>query len=138
MVSLSRNGIIQKEKTINTTSLNKLKTCHPDLIRLAMAVDAVYPIQCICGHRGEEAQNEAFKKGNSKKKWPESKHNKKPSLAGDFVPDPDQDPKTISWTDLKEFEIMCLVFEAKAEEMGIKIRLGRDFKMKDFPHIELS
>lgn len=122
---------------MNTTSLNKLKTAHPDLIKLAMSVDVVYPIQCICGERNEADQNQALKNKTSTLKYPDSKHNKKPSMAIDCVPDPDQNPKTISWVDLKEFEIMCLVFEAKAEELEIKIRLGRDFKFKDFPHIEL-
>lgn len=122
---------------MNSTSLKKLKTCHPDIVKLAMAVDLVYPIQCICGERNEEDQNQAFKDGNSKSKYPESKHNKKPSLAGDFVPDPDNNPKTISWVDLSAFEIMCLAFEAEAEKLEIPIRLGRDFKFKDWPHIEL-
>jgi peptidoglycan L-alanyl-D-glutamate endopeptidase CwlK len=122
---------------VNTTSLNKLKTCHPTLIKLAMAVDAVYPIQVICGHRDKAAQDEAEKHGKSELKWPNSRHNKTPAEALDFVPDPDRNPATISWMDLKEFEIACLVFESKAEELGIKIRLGRDFKAIDFPHIEL-
>ena len=122
---------------MNTTSLNKLKTAHPDLVKLAMAVDAVYPIQVICGERKEADQNQAFKDKTSKLKYPNSAHNKNPSHAIDCVPDPDRNPKTISWVDLKEFEIMCLTFESYAEQFGIKIRLGRDFKFKDFPHIEL-
>jgi peptidoglycan L-alanyl-D-glutamate endopeptidase CwlK len=122
---------------MNTTSIKKLKTCHADLIRLCEAVNKVYPIQVICGERGEADQNKAFAEKKSKLKFPDSKHNKKPSLAVDCVPDPDNDPKTIAWNNIKEFEIMLLVFESKAEELGIKIRLGRDFKFKDFPHIEL-
>ena len=102
-----------------------------------MAVDAVYPIQVICGYRSNEDQKIAFESGNSKLPPGKSKHNLKPSQAIDCVPDPDQNPKTISWDDLKEFEIMCHVFESMADDMGIKIRLGRDFKFKDFPHIEL-
>jgi peptidoglycan L-alanyl-D-glutamate endopeptidase CwlK len=123
---------------MNSTSLKKLKECHQDLQRLALAVDEVYPIQVVCGHRGKEEQDRAVAEGKSKLKFPESKHNKKPSLAVDVVPDPDRNPKTIAWADLREFEIMLLVFEAKADEMGIQIRLGRDFKFKDFPHIELK
>lgn len=122
---------------MNSTSLKKLKTCHPDLIRLAMGVDEIYPIQVICGHRGKEDQNEAAKNGKSELEWPNSKHNSTPARALDAVPDPDKNPATISWMDLNEFEIMCLAFESKAEELGIKIRLGRDFKMRDLPHIEL-
>lgn len=122
---------------MDSRSLSKLKECHPDLIKLIMAVDALYPVQVICGHRGKEDQDKAFAEKKSKLKFPESKHNKKPSLAVDVVPDPDQNPKTISWVDLKEFEIMCYTLESKADELGIKIRLGRDFSFKDFPHVEL-
>jgi peptidoglycan L-alanyl-D-glutamate endopeptidase CwlK len=122
---------------VNTTSLNKLKTAHPNLVKLAMAVDEIYPIQVICGHRTKEDQQAAYEAGKSKLQPGKSKHNHLPSLAIDCVPDPDRDPKTISWVDLKQFEIMCLAFEAKAEELGIKIRLGRDFSFKDFPHVEL-
>ena len=123
---------------MNKTSKNKLKTCHPDIVKLANAVDAVFPIQCICGKRNQKAQDHAYKSGMSKLKYPNSKHNREPlSLAGDFVPDPDKNPATLEWGDIKSFELMCLTFEQKAEELGIKIRLGRDFKFKDFPHVEL-
>ena len=123
---------------MNKTSLKKLKTCHPDIVRLAYAVDEVFPIQCICGKRDEKAQDYAYKNGMSKLKYPNSKHNIEPlSMAGDFVPDPDKNPATLEWDDIKSFEVMCLTFEQKADEMGIKIRLGRDFKFKDFPHVEL-
>jgi peptidoglycan LD-endopeptidase CwlK len=122
---------------VNTTSLNKLKTADKRLITLAMAVDSVYPIQVICGHRNEADQNEACKNGKSEKKWPDSKHNKKPALAIDCVPDPDRNPATLDWNDDKAFEAMCLVFEQVADDLEIKIRLGRDFSFVDKPHIEI-
>lgn len=122
---------------MNKTSLKKLSTCHPDIQRLAHAVDKDFPIQCICGERNELDQTKAYESGASRKKYPDSKHNKRPSLAGDFVPDPDNNPATLDWGDIKSFELMCLTFEQKADELGIKIRLGRDFKFKDFPHVEL-
>lgn len=122
---------------MNKKSIEKLNTCHPDIIRLVQAVDEVYPIQCICGHRGEKDQNAAFAGKFSKLKFPNSKHNKTPSLAADLVPDPDRNPATIDWGDIKSFELMCLTIEQKADELGIKIRLGRDFKFKDYPHLEL-
>lgn len=127
---------------MNKTSLEKLKTCHPDIQRLAHAVDAVFPIQCICGSRNKVEQDKAFQNGMSKLKYPKSKHNvgkeagRELSDAGDFVPDPDRNPATIDWGDIKSFELMCITFEQKADELGINIRLGRDFKFKDFPHIE--
>ena len=122
---------------MNTDSLNRLKTCHPDLIKLILRVDEIYPVHVICGHRGKEDQDKAFKDKKSKLKFPESKHNKSPSLAVDIVPDPDRNPKTISWVDLDAFEIMLLAVESIADDYKIKIRLGRDFSFKDFPHIEL-
>ena len=122
---------------MDTKSLSKLKECHPNLIKLINHVDTYYPVQVICGHRNEADQNKAFAEKKSKLKWPKSKHNKKPSLAVDVVPDPDRSPKTIDWTDLKEFEVMCLAIEAAADDLDIKIRLGRDFKFKDWPHVEL-
>jgi peptidoglycan L-alanyl-D-glutamate endopeptidase CwlK len=122
---------------MNKTSLKNLESCHPDLQRLAHAVDKEYAIQCICGHRGKEAQNRVYAKKLSRLQWPHSKHNRLPSLAGDFVPDPDKNPATINWTDIEAFIFMCQIFEIKAKELGIKIRLGRDFKFKDYPHIEV-
>lgn len=123
---------------MDTKSLERLKELHPDLQRLYRRVDEIYPIQIICGHRNEADQNKAFAEKKSKLKWPESKHNKIPSEAGDTVPDPDRNPKTISWTDLTQYEIMCLAIEAAADELDIKIRLGRDFKgLADWPHCEL-
>lgn len=122
---------------MNESSLNRLKECHPDLIKLITRVDQIYPVHVICGHRNKEDQNAAFKSNHSKLEYPNSKHNSFPSLAVDVVPDPDRNPKTISWVDLKAFEIMLLAIEAIAEDQGLKIRLGRDFKFKDWPHVEL-
>lgn len=123
---------------MNKASLKKLKTCHPNIQKLAIAVDKEFPIQCICGKRDQKEQDLAFKNKMSRLKYPNSKHNTEPlSLAGDFVPDPDLNPATLDWGDIKSFELMCLMFEQKADELEIKIRLGRDFKFKDFPHIEM-
>lgn len=110
---------------------------------LALAVNAEFPIQCICGERNEVDQQRAYSMGASRVQFPNSKHNinkakgRLKSHAGDFVPDPDKNPATLDWNDIEAFEAMCEVFERKAKELGIKIRLGRDFSFKDFPHVEL-
>lgn len=122
------------------SSRERLSKCHPDIIRLAIAVNNVLPIHCICGARNKEEQDKAYKDGKSKVPWPNSKHNispeagRKVSHAADFVPG---DGRVIDWDNTKAFEVMCLVFEQKADELGIKIKLGRDFSFQDFPHIEL-
>lgn len=119
---------------MNDKSLGRLNECDKRLVKLIKAVNEVYPVFVICGHRNKEDQDRAFKDKKSKLKFPNSKHNKKPSLAVDIVPG---DGKKIDWKDIKEFEIMLMVVESTAETLGIKIRLGRDFKFKDFPHVEL-
>jgi peptidoglycan L-alanyl-D-glutamate endopeptidase CwlK len=122
---------------MNSASLARLKTCHPKLITLILRLDEVYPVHVVCGVRTLEDQKLAFESGNSKLPPGKSKHNIVPSHAVDIVPDPDRSPKTISWADLLPFQIMCYAVEAVAKEQGIKIRLGRDFSFKDWPHVEL-
>jgi peptidoglycan L-alanyl-D-glutamate endopeptidase CwlK len=123
---------------MDSKSLDKLKECHPDLQTLIRRVDEVYPVQVICGFRSNEDQQKAFDEGKSKAPPGKSKHNQKPSLAVDVVPDPDRNHKTISWTDLTQYEIMCFAIEQIAEDLNIKIRLGRDFSIVDWPHVELK
>lgn len=134
---------------MNKTSRSKLEQCHQDIIRLALAVDNIFPIQCICGARNKEEQDKAFEEKKSNLKFPHSKHNinpdekRKKSHAADFVPDPDRNPATLDWGDIKSFEVMCLTFEQVADELNIKIKLGRDFRSKifpngEYPHVELS
>ncbi len=122
---------------MNKSSLDKLATCSPELIKLAHAIDELYPIQVVYGYRNEADQLKAFQLGNSKLLYPNSKHNHTPSLAMDIVPDPDRNPATVDWNDIGEFEKMLKIVQEKADELGIKIRLGKDFKFRDYPHVEL-
>jgi peptidoglycan L-alanyl-D-glutamate endopeptidase CwlK len=120
------------------TSKKRLSECHPDLILLITEVNKIYPIQVICGQRGEVEQNKAFAEKKSKLKFPESKHNKSPSLAVDIIPDPDFNPKTVDWNQIEAFKVMLFAVELVAKRLKIKIRLGRDFSFKDYPHVELQ
>jgi peptidoglycan LD-endopeptidase CwlK len=67
------------------TSKDRLISCHSDLQILCNKLIERYDFAVICGHRGEEEQNKAFREGNSKLQWPNSKHNTEPSLAIDIV-----------------------------------------------------
>lgn len=116
---------------------DRLLTCDPKLIKLMIEVDKMYPVFIICGHRGKADQEDAVRRGVSKLHFPYSKHNGLPSMAVDIAPNPDKNDKTLEWNNIKEFERMCSFVELKAKELGIKIRLGRDFSFKDYPHIEL-
>lgn len=95
------------------------------------------------GHRGEAEQNKAYALGNSQKRWPQSMHNRTPSLAMDVAPYP------IDWSGGRanlEFAFLMGIAFTCAADLGIRIRLGIDFnqnmnlkddKFLDLPHIEL-
>lgn len=111
-------------------SLERLGTCHPDLIRLFNKVIEVTDCTVLCGFRGEEEQNEAVRQGNSKTPWPKSKHNTRPrSMAVDVAPYP------IDWSDHRRFYYFAGVVMGVADSLGISIRFGGDwngnFNLKD-------
>lgn len=120
------------ERKFSSKSLSRLSTCHPDLQLLCNAVLQDMDITVLCGQRNETDQNKAFADGKSKLKFPNSAHNKTPSLAVDCAPYP------VDFNDIKKFEAMCIMFELAADKLGIDIKLGRDFSFHDYPHIELS
>ncbi len=71
-------------------SERRLKTCHIDIQRLMRKAIETSPMDfsIICGYRNKKEQNEAFKRGYSKLKWPRGNHNKFPSNAVDIAPYP--------------------------------------------------
>jgi len=73
-------------RKFSKTSLKRLQTCHPDLQRLANAVLAIHDCSVLEGYRDEETQNLYYSLGHSKVKFPNGKHNVKPSMAIDLAP----------------------------------------------------
>lgn len=71
---------------LSKTSLDRLSTCHQDLIIFCTELIKYYDFVVVCGHRGEAEQNEAYEKGFSKVKYPNGKHNTYPSKAVDLAP----------------------------------------------------
>ena len=69
-------------------SKNALSSCDDDLQRVFNEVVQVFDCTVLVGHRGETDQNEAFRKGRSKLRWPFGKHNRVPSYAVDARPHP--------------------------------------------------
>ncbi|MET4696106.1 M15 family metallopeptidase [Endozoicomonas lisbonensis] len=121
----------------------RLDTCHPDLQRLMNKVVERYDISIICGHRGREEQEEAFRTGKSKARFGQSKHNSLPSRAVDVVPWPFN---SSDWDDCDYFSHMAGYIMAVADELGIKVRWGGDWNgnrrtsdetFVDMPHFEL-
>ena len=120
-------------------SKTNLSQAHPDLQTLFNEVIKERDCSVICGERGEKAQNKAYAEGNSKKRYPDSKHNKKPSLAVDVVPWP------LDWNDIKGFkefgEYVMRVYERMWGEGKIKsvISWGGHWRtFKDYPHYEIA
>jgi peptidoglycan L-alanyl-D-glutamate endopeptidase CwlK len=116
----------------STRSNERLMTCHPDLQRLMREVIKHIDITVLCGHRGEAEQRKAVAAGVSQKVWPTSMHNQRPSLAVDVAPWP------LDWQDIQAFKEVAVVVKECAARLGITIRWGGDWKMRDYPHFELA
>lgn len=108
-------------------SLKRIAECHPDLQKIALELIKEMDVTVLCGHRGQVEQDTAFRLGNSRLKWPRSKHNKKPSLAIDIVPYP------IQWKNLDSYREMRGRIAKIAKRLGIRIRTIE----WDWPHTEL-
>jgi len=134
-------------RQLNKKSQDLVSKCHPDIQKVVAESIKEYDFIVTDGWRGEAAQNEAYRKGNSKVKFPNSYHNClgkhiKPehlpagigpedacSLAVDLVPLP------VDWNDLKRFEELAKVIKKNADKLGIG--LEHPFTW-DKPHFELT
>ncbi|MEZ5691213.1 MAG: hypothetical protein R3D71_06075 [Rickettsiales bacterium] len=115
----------------NDTSKKRRDTCHPHLIDLMNEAIKIMDFTIVCGHRGKLAQNTAFMTGRSKLKFPNSKHNKTPSLAIDIAPVKykPNGAMWIDWNDIQSFVDLSQVIFPIADKMGIHVRWGGDFNM---------
>lgn len=113
-------------------SLDKLSTCDERLQRLFNQVIRYRDCTIIDGHRGREAQEEAFKRGASKSHYGQSAHNYEPSCAVDVMPYP------INWEDMNGLRDFAGFVQGIAAMLDIDIRWGGNFKsFFDGPHYEL-
>ena len=119
---------------LSERSLNNLAECHPDLQKIAHELIKEMDVLIVDGHRGEKEQNDAFRRGTSKLRYPNSKHNKKPALAFDAVPFVKGAPGGIDWSARARFLAMREHFKLTAARLGIQLR----FISWDLPHIELA
>lgn len=79
------------------SSKSKLATCHVDLKTLFSYVINERDCIIICGHRGEEEQEEAFREGKTRVHYPYGNHNAIPSNAVDAAPYP------VDWNNIEGF-----------------------------------
>jgi peptidoglycan LD-endopeptidase CwlK len=124
----------------STRSKQRLATCDEQLQVLFNEVVKHFDCTIIEGYRSRQRQNQAYDAGRSKLKYPQSKHNRKPSLAVDVAPYP------IDWKDIGRFLVFGGYVMATAKQLGMPIRWGGDWNgnwdltdqmLFDYPHFEL-
>lgn len=121
-------------------SRERLNTCHPDLQKIFNEVIKYVDCSVLCGYRNKEDQNKAYIDGKSDAKFPEGRHNRKPSLAVDVMRYP------VDWEDYERMTLFAGFVLGIAKSMNIKLIWGndwdgdfdtRDTNLKDYPHFEL-
>jgi peptidoglycan L-alanyl-D-glutamate endopeptidase CwlK len=133
---------------LSESSKAKLATCDPRLQEILNEAILYVDFVVLQGHRGEAEQNEAYRTGKSKLKWPHGNHNSMPSRAVDIAPW--LPGVKIDWTDLIAFGRLMGIVQALGARKGIKLRFGVDWdgdfrsvgpdpdeSFLDAPHVEL-
>ena len=122
----------------------QLDTCHPLLIELFREVIKEHDCAIVEGQRSRRRQNQLYRQGKSKVKWPDSRHNEMPSMAVDAAPW--LKGRGIPWDEPNQFYIFAGFVLSKAKQLGIQIRWGGDWDMdhdvndqwfNDLSHFEL-
>jgi len=126
--------------TFSNKSRARLSQCHPDLIRLFTTVVEQFDCTVLCGHRSEYEQQEAYHSHMSQLQWPNSKHNKYPSLAADVIAYP------VQWGNYRLHYYFGGYVLGIARGLDIPIRWGGDWdgdmdindqNFNDLVHFEL-
>lgn len=120
-------------------SLARLASCEARLQMVCNAAIERTDFTVLCGYRGEAEQNDAFERGMSKLRYPQSKHNAWPSRAVDLAPWP------IDWENIGRFKTLMDIVAEEGKRLGVKLRFGWDWngngkpdeKFLDWPHVEL-
>ena len=115
---------------LSEKSLKLLQDAHEDLRRLLIEAINYVDFTVVCVHRGKKEQDEAFARGTSKLKFPNSKHNKLPSLAVDIQPYPISKDKTKNYYQFIYLGGFITALAIKMFEQGIiknKVSWGGDW-----------
>lgn len=125
----------------STKSKMQLHTCDDRLKELFNKVVKDFDCTVIEGYRGKTKQNLAYKRGNSKLRFPRGRHNRMPSVAVDVIPYP------IDWKDRDRMHYFAGYVLGIARTMGLNIRWGGDWdqdtktkdnKFDDLVHFEIK
>lgn len=127
-------------------SKRRLATCHADLQRIFNEVIKHFDVSILEGHRPKKRQNRLHAEGKSQLRYPQSKHNGRPSEAVDVAPYP------IDWQDRERFTLMAGFVQGTAAQLYAQgkishlLRWGGDWDkdtkvqdngFDDLPHFEL-
>jgi len=139
-------GSTYKPRKMPARSEKNLRGVYPPLAHTCRVVNEYYPIIVLVGRRGREEQEEAFRTGKSKVRYPNSKHNANPSLAVDIVPNPIPHRWGKHWKDRVFFYEAAAIFRYEAARRNMVLRIGNDWdmdrdykdnKFDDLGHIEV-
>lgn len=126
-------------------SRRQLETVHPKLRAVLEEAIRHRDFTVIQGHRGRAEQEEYYRTGKSKVRWPNSKHNASPSLAVDVAPW-FADAPHVRWDRIEEFASLVGFIMGVAVSMGVVLRSGGDWDgdgdhhdqtFMDWPHLEM-
>ena len=111
-----------------TKSRELRNECDVRLQNILNEVIEFYDCTILTGHRTREIQNNKFDSGESKVKWPNSKHNFNPSKAVDVAPWPiPTNWGEDDWKDRVKFYELKAIICFVAAKQGTKIRWGGDW-----------
>jgi len=102
-------------------SRRHLETCIFPLRQVFQTVILEIDHTIIEGGRGRELQNEYFRTGRSRVRWPDGKHNEVPSEAVDAAPYP------INWNDRERFVYFAGYVLGTAQALGYVLKWGGDW-----------
>ncbi len=132
------------ERIWGTKSLKVYATLDPRLQHLCDDILQGYAdISLLYGYRGKFEQNQLYRKGASKLRYPDSKHNSKPSLAVDIAPYPYPIEETVLFGALGFLGGVATVLAVRA---GVPLVWGGDWnqngsmvdnKFNDLYHLEI-
>lgn len=125
MARHTNNGACPKCKEIASTA-------HPILQDFLQSVQKKEPhLHVAWAHRGQKDQEDAYRRGTTQLKWPESKHNKMPSLAIDFF--------ELDNTGKARWDRVWLTDHLAPHVRAAGLVWGGDWKrFKDYPHVEIA
>lgn len=131
---------LAKPYRFSKSSQERLDQCCEEIQKIINEVVYFMDITITEGSRTREQQEKYLKAGTSKAKFGQSAHNYTPSLAIDIVPYPVPVNKKGEWdSKSKKWDDLALIVKSIADEKGIRITWGGDFKsIVDKPHWELT